>query len=34
MRIFKKQTFEAVIESTQKNTGLEKTLNGLDWDLL
>jgi APA family basic amino acid/polyamine antiporter len=34
MRIFKKQTFEAVIESTQKNTGLEKTLNGFDLILL
>ncbi len=34
MRIFKKQTFESVIESTQKNTGLVKNLNGFDLILL
>jgi len=34
MRIFKKQTFDSVIEDTQKNTGLEKTLTGFDLILL
>lgn len=34
MRIFKKQSFEALIADTQKNTGLAKTLTGFDLILM